>query len=116
MTSCTRFATTFLLAAALPLAGCEMLGGGDKGKDGESIGYACRVSNKLPEDCMKENNTYAPTAILTGWKAADKDVKDMKVGPQPGNAQPTTEETPKPDGEQPAAGEKPASPEQQTTH
>ena len=92
-----------------------MLGGGDKGKDGESIGYACRVSNKLPEDCMKENSTYAPTSILTGWKTADKDVKSGTVGPQSGTAQPATEEAPKsegeakPDGEQPAAGEaKPA--------
>lgn len=80
-----------LLAAALPLAGCGMLGGGDKGKDGESIGYACRVSSKLPEDCMKENETYPPTSILDGWKAADKDVKDRKIDPLMGKSQPAPE-------------------------
>ena len=70
-----------LLAAALPLAGCEMLSGGDKGKDGESIGYACRLSDKLPEDCMKENPTYTPTSILTGWKRADTEKKEAAHGP-----------------------------------
>lgn len=74
----SRFIPACLLAAVLPLAGCEMLTG-DKGKDGESIGYACRVSNKLPEDCMKENSAYTPTSILGGWKEADKDVREKKL-------------------------------------
>ncbi len=116
-----RSISLLLLAAALPLSGCEMLSGGDKGKDGESVGYACRVSNKLPEDCMKENNTYTPTSILTGWKSADKDVKDKKVDTNSGKGQPATEEGAKtegetaPEGEKSAAKpaeEKPAAPEQ----
>lgn len=76
-----------------------MLAGGDKGKDGEAVGYACRVSNKLPEDCMKENNAYAPTSILNGWKTADKDIKGG------GAAEPAKEGEPKPEGELPAEGE-----------
>lgn len=71
-----RLPSFLLLVAALPLAGCDLLGGGDKGKDGESIGFACRLSDKLPEDCMKENNTYTPTSILTGWKRADAEKKE----------------------------------------
>lgn len=95
-----------------------MLSGGDKGKDGESVGYACRVSSKSPEDCMKENGAYTPTSILNGWKAADKDVKDKKVDTQFGKGQPVAEapeETPqaepKPEGEAAPAEAKPAAAE-----
>jgi hypothetical protein len=103
-----RIAPLILLAAALPLAGCEMITG-EKAKDGESVGYACRVSNKSPEECMKENSAYTPTSILGGWKTADKDVKDKKVDTQFGKkAAPAGGETPaegeaKPEGEQPPA-------------
>ncbi|MDZ7656384.1 MAG: hypothetical protein U0997_10610 [Sulfurimicrobium sp.] len=92
-----RIASLLLLAAALPLAGCEMLSGGDKGKDGESIGYACRLSDKLPEDCMKENATYTPTSILTGWKRADTEKKE---GSRPGTDKSASEGEAKPEGEQ----------------
>lgn len=92
-----RIASLLLLAAALPLAGCEMLSGGDKGKDGESIGYACRLSDKLPEDCMKENSTYTPTSILTGWKRADTEKKE---GSRSGTDKPASEGEAKPEGEQ----------------
>ena len=75
------------VAAILPMAGCDLLTGA-KGKDGEAMGYACRVSNKLPEDCMKENSTYTPTSILAGWKMADKDIKDRKADMSSGKGQP----------------------------
>lgn len=82
---------------------------GDKGKDGEAVGYACRLSDKLPEDCMKENSTYTPASILDGWKRADKDKKEaLQPGPNPpeggapaeGEAKP--EDEAKPEGEQTA--------------
>lgn len=76
-----RAGLVLVLATALLLGGCEMLSGNDKAKDGESIGYACRLSSKLPEDCMKENDGYTPTSVLEGWKRADKEVKEGKVGP-----------------------------------
>lgn len=94
---------------------------GDKGKDGESIGYACRLSNKLPEDCMKENPAYTPTSILDGWKRAEKEKKaDPHLGT--GEAKPEGEQaTPaegeaKPEGDQAAPeAEKPAT-EQPAKH
>lgn len=117
-----RSISLFLLAAALPLSGCEMLNGSDKARDGESLGFACRISNKLPEDCMKENSTYTPTSILTGWKAADKEALDKQMGirkdkPAAADAAKTEGEA-APEGDKPTAqeGEKTASPEQQTTH
>jgi hypothetical protein len=105
-----RAALLFLLAAALPLGGCEMLAGADKGKDGESVGYACRLSSKLPEDCMKENDIYTPTSILEGWKRGEKEVREGKVGSLTGKSQPAESEgapkaeakpetKPKPEGE-----------------
>jgi hypothetical protein len=114
-----RFAMTVKMApnrlllavlAILPLSACEMLTG-DKGKDGESVGYACRVSSKLPEDCMKENPAYKPTAILTGWKAAEADLTGKKPDGH-ADAKPDEEtkegEEAKPEGETPADEAKPA--------
>lgn len=64
---------------ALLLAGCEFEIPGQKAKDAAAMGYACRVSKKSPELCMRENPTFSQTAILEGWREADKDVKDKKV-------------------------------------
>ena len=51
--------------------------------DAQAIGYACRVSKKPPEACMKENDTQSPSQILSGWKNADKDIKAriIELGP-----------------------------------
>jgi len=51
--------------------------------DAQAIGYACRVSKKPPEVCMKENETHSPSQILFGWKNADKDIKArvIELGP-----------------------------------
>ena len=96
------------------LAGCPFDFGGSKVKDAEAIGYACRVSVKAPETCMKENEAHSPTAILEGWKAADKDIKDKKIdasfGNKPAGAATEQKEEPKPEaeGEQKKAEEQPA--------
>jgi len=65
-----------LLLCLLPLAGCDkikaMMGvpavADPKELDAQAIGYACRVSKKQPEPCMKENDTQSPSQILSGWK------------------------------------------------
>lgn len=64
---------------AVPLTGCEFEIPGQKAKDAVAVGYACRVSVKSPEQCMRENPKYNPTSLLEGWQEADKDVKDKKV-------------------------------------
>lgn len=75
-----------LLLAALMLVGCDRITGADKKKvrDAEAIGYACRVSLKVPEDCMKENEAQSPTALLNGWKEADKDISNQTLDPTMG--------------------------------
>ena len=75
-----------LLLIALATTGCDRITGAadQKESDAEAIGYACRVSLKKPEDCMKENDAQSPNAVLTGWKAADKDISDNTLDPTMG--------------------------------
>jgi hypothetical protein len=75
-----------LLLAATLLVGCDRItGAADQKKyDAQAIGYACRVSLKVPEDCMKENESFSPTSILSGWRAADKDIHDQLIDPSMG--------------------------------
>jgi len=82
-----RYALVILL---MILSGCDKLTGvtAQKNSDAEAIGYACRVSLKKPEDCMKDNDAQSTTAILTGWKSADKDIAERTLDPSMG-ADPT---------------------------
>ncbi len=79
-----------LIATALALAGCDRITGADQQKilDAESIGYACRVSQRTPEDCMKENESHSPTYVLRGWKAASVDIEDKIIDPSMGKNKP----------------------------
>ena len=80
-----------MLLCLLSLTGCDkiktMLGMpavvDPKELDAQAIGYACRVSRKPPEICMKENDAQSPSQILNGWKNADKDLKArvIELGP-----------------------------------
>lgn len=94
-----------LILALLLLAGCDKLTGAADQKiaDAEAIGFACRVSAKTPEECMKENEAQSPSSILDGWKAADEDIKGGKLDPGMKN-----EVVASPEGEAPADGEAPA--------
>lgn len=73
----------FLIMPVLLLAGCDKLTGAADQKiaDAEAIGFACRVSQKTPEACMKENEAQSPSSILDGWKSADEDIKAGKLDP-----------------------------------
>jgi hypothetical protein len=75
-----------MLLVALMTTGCDRLSGAADRKitDAEAVGYACRVSLKKPEDCMKENDTQSTTSVLVGWKAADKDIQDKTLDPSMG--------------------------------
>lgn len=100
------------LAWVLPvllLAGCNFEIPGQKAKDASAMGYACRVSKKSPEQCMRENPTFSQTAVLEGWREGDQDIKDKKVDtnfspPPPVVIKPPTPE--KKEGEAGAEGEK----------
>lgn len=70
-----------LLIYTSMLTGCDKLTGAaeQKALDAVAIGYACRVSEKKPEDCMKENDSYSPDSILEGWKDADEALKNKAI-------------------------------------
>lgn len=91
--------------AALALVGCDRFTGANQQKtlDAEAIGYACRVSLKTPEDCMKENDTHSPASVLYGWKEADRDIKEKAIDPTMGRPAPQA-----PQSAPPAAESKPA--------
>jgi hypothetical protein len=76
-----------LLTVSLVLAGCDLITGAgeQKIKDAHAIGYACRVSQKVPEICMKENETQSPTSILKGWKDANSDIANKDIDPSMSN-------------------------------
>jgi hypothetical protein len=99
-----------LLIATLALAGCDMITGAgeQKNRDAEAIGYACRVSLKAPETCMKENEAQSPTSILKGWKDAEKDIAEEAIDPTMGNKPaPVAHSAPAPvENENKAAAEK----------
>lgn len=84
---------TLLLLCTLSLTGCDKLKaltGGEtldpKAMDAEAVGYACRVSQKAPEACMKENEAQSPSFVLSGWKKADTDIKLGTIDPSMSNA------------------------------
>lgn len=96
----------FLLLAALLLTGCDKFSGESDQKiyDAEAIGYACRISQKKPEDCMKENEAQSPSSVLDGWKAADKDIREKVIDVNLG-ARPEIESSAAEGAETPAAPE-----------
>lgn len=81
-----------MLLCVLSLSGCDKIKSmmgipivvDPKELDAQAIGYACRVSKKQPEACMKENDTHSPSQILSGWKSADKDIKAKLIDAGPG--------------------------------
>jgi hypothetical protein len=90
-----------LLLSLLALPGCDKIkamsgGGGTDPKvlDAEAVGYACRVSQKAPEDCMKENDAHSPSSVLAGWKKADGDIKAGHIDPTMSNVVPVAASAP----------------------
>lgn len=95
-----RRGLSVLLLSSFVLVACEQITGESPQKaletkalenkvfDAKAIGYACRVSQKAPEDCMKENETHSPSSILTGWKEADKEIHDKVIDPTMGISRP----------------------------
>jgi hypothetical protein len=85
-----RRGLSVLLLCSFTLTACDRLSGVATQKilDAEAIGYACRVSLKAPEDCMKDNEAQSPSSVLEGWKAADQDIHDKVIDPSMGKAPP----------------------------
>lgn len=74
-----------LLAIALLLAGCDLLGLGpdpriaQREADGRAIGAACRHAMRGIEDCYRLNERAPKTAIFEGWKEMDQYMRENKI-------------------------------------
>ena len=79
-----------VLLGCFALVACDRITGADTQKilDAEAIGYACRISQKTPGDCMKEYEAQSPASVLDGWKAADKDIAGKAIDPSMGKSPP----------------------------
>lgn len=100
--------TPVLLLCMLVLAGCDKITGAADQKiaDAEAVGFACRVAQKQPEACMKENEAQPPASLLDGWKTADEDIKAGRLDPGMSNA--TSEKKADAEGEKKPEGDKPS--------
>ena len=102
------------LISLLSLTACDKITGVEAQKiaDAEAIGFACRVAEKQPEVCMKENEAQSPSSVLDGWKSADEDIKAGKLDPKmTAHPKKEGESTPKDSGNKEGGakeGEKPA--------
>ena len=110
----TLLRPALVLAAALLVSGCDMLGiestqvlAERKEADGKAVGGACRHAGRALEDCYVLNRKADRAAVFAGWREMNDYMRENKieeVAPQLG---PNTELAAKP-----AAGEAKSAPEE----
>jgi hypothetical protein len=91
-----RLAWIGLLAATLPLAGCDLLGiesaeavAARKEAEGKAVGAACRHAARALEDCYALNRKADKAAVYAGWLEMNDYMREHKieaVAPQHGTA------------------------------
>ena len=74
------------LAAALLLAGCDMLGidsaqtlAERKLADGKAVGGACRHSGRALEDCYTLNRKADRAAVFAGWREMNDYMRENNI-------------------------------------
>ena len=85
-----------VLAAALLMAGCDMLGiesaqvlAERKEADGKAVGGGCRHAGRALEDCYTLNRKADKAAVFAGWREMNDYMRENKiddVAPQMGAA------------------------------
>ena len=112
----TPIRQTLLLAAALLVAGCDMLGmestqavAERREADGKAVGGACRHAGRALEDCYALNRKAERAAVFAGWREMNDYMRDNKVetvaplsGPAPAESAAKVEPSPAP-ADEPAA-------------
>jgi hypothetical protein len=75
-----------VLAAALLLAGCDMLGiesaqavAERKEADGKAVGGACRHAGRALEDCFALNRKADRAAVFAGWREMNDYMRENKI-------------------------------------
>ncbi len=92
----TPLPRTLLLAAAVLVAGCDMLGiesaqavAEKREADGKAVGGACRHAGRAIEDCYALNRKADRAAVFAGWREMNDYMRENKidtVAPQLGAA------------------------------
>ncbi len=92
----TLLRNTLLLAAALLVSGCDMLGiesaqalAERREADGKAVGGACRHAGRAIEDCYALNRKADRAAVFAGWREMNDYMRENKieaVAPQVGTA------------------------------
>ena len=82
----TPICKTLLLAAALLVAGCDMLGiesaqavAERKEADGKAVGGACRHAGRALEDCYALNRKADKAAVFAGWREMNDYMRENKI-------------------------------------
>ena len=80
------FCRPALLALALALGGCEMLGiespdrlAAQKDADGKAVGSACRHALRAIEDCYSLNPKALKSAVFGGWREMDEYMREYML-------------------------------------
>jgi len=82
----TPIRQTLLLAAALLVAGCDMLGiestqavAERREADGKAVGGACRHAGRALEDCYALNRKADRAAVFAGWREMNDYMRENKI-------------------------------------
>jgi hypothetical protein len=82
----TPIRQTLLLAAALLVAGCDMLGmestqavAERREADGKAVGGACRHAGRALEDCYALNRKAERAAVFAGWREMNDYMRENKI-------------------------------------
>jgi hypothetical protein len=82
----TPIRITVLLAAALLVAGCDMLGiestqavAERREADGKAVGGACRHAGRALEDCYSLNRKADRAAVFAGWREMNDYMRENKI-------------------------------------
>jgi len=82
----TPIRQTLLLAAALLVAGCDMLGiestqavAERREADGKAVGGACRHAGRALEDCYVLNRKADRAAVFVGWREMNDYMRENSI-------------------------------------
>ena len=111
----TPIRKTLLLAAALLVAGCDMLGiesaqalADKREADGKAVGGACRHAGRAIEDCYTLNRKADKAAVFAGWREMNDYMRENKIDTVAPQLGPATEVAGKAARGEPAGEAKPA--------
>ncbi len=97
MRTSVRLSWPAVLALAVLLSGCDMLGiesasavAARKEAEGRAIGGACRHAGRAIEDCYAMNRKADKPAVFAGWREMNDYMRENKIESVPAQVSPGT--------------------------